>query len=505
MVTFTEDDLEQILLGWLEELGWTHVYGPDIAPGEVGAERDDYRETVLDGRLVAAVTRLNPELSPGAVAEVLRTAKRAESPVVESENWRCYRYLIEGVPVEYRDADGALRTARARLVDWDSPWTNDLIAVNQFTVQGPKHKRRPDIILFVNGLPMSVFELKRTGKGYAPISKGFQQIQTYRAQVPDLFRWNQVCAITDGVSARAGSFSAPWNHWAPWKTIDGRTLKPKHQDGYPLPDAEVMVKGMFRQDVFFDLVRNFIATYGEGEKTQKRVAKYHQFWAVNKAVERTIEAVEDDGRIGVVWHTQGSGKSMEMCYYSGKVMRHPAMENPTMVVLTDRNDLDGQLLNETFAPSKIGSPLPEAPVQADSREHLKELLRGRQSGGIVFTTIQKFSPEQKGDSYPLLSDRRNVVVIADEAHRSQYDFIDGYARHMRDALPNASFIRYAYRVCRQEHASRLRRVHQHIRHSACRSGQGHGPHLLREPTREAGAEARGEAASRFRLRGGDRG
>ncbi len=444
MAGMTEDDLEQILLGWLDRLGWAHVYGPDIAPGEAAAERADYRETVLERRLLAAVTRLNPHLPPDAVAEVIRTVQRAESPVVESENWRCYRYLIEGVPVEYRDADGALRTGRARLVDWDSPWTNDLVAVNQFTILGPKHKRRPDIILFVNGLPMAVFELKRTGKKYAPVSGGYQQIQTYRAQVPDLFRWNQICVATDGISARSGSFSAPWNHWAPWKTINGQNLKPRTSDGFLMSESEVLTKGLFRTEVFFDLVHNFIATYGEGEKTQKRVAKYHQYWAVNKAVERTIEAVEDDGRIGVVWHTQGSGKSMEMCYYAGKVMRHPAMENPTLVVLTDRNDLDGQLLNETFAPSRTGSPLPEKPVQADSREHLKDLLRGRESGGLIFTTIQKFglSKEEKdaGRSYPLLSERTNIVVMVDEAHRSNYDTIDGFARHMRDGLPGASFI-----------------------------------------------------------------
>lgn len=444
MVGMTEDDLEQILLGWLDRLGWAHVYGPDIAPGEASAERTDYRETVLEGRLLAAVTRLNPDLPPDAVAEVIRTVTRIESPVVETENWRCYRYLIEGVAVEYRNADGDLKTDRARLIDWESPWTNDLIAVNQFTIQGPKHKRRPDIILFVNGLPMAVFELKRTGSAYASASKGYDQIQTYRAQISDLFRWNQICVATDGISARSGSFTAPWNHWAPWKTVDGHNLRPRDEDGHLMSESEVLTKGVFRIDVFFDLIRNFIATYGDGEKTQKRVAKYHQYWAVNKAIDRTVQAVDDDGRVGVVWHTQGSGKSMEMAFYAGKILRHPQMANPTLVVLTDRNDLDGQLFNETFAPSKIGSPLPEKPVQAESREHLKELLRGRESGGIVFTTIQKFgltkAERDAGDNYPLLSERSNIVVMVDEAHRSNYDVIDGFARHMRDGLPNASFI-----------------------------------------------------------------
>jgi len=444
MAAPTEDDLEHWVLEILAELGWTHVYGPDIAPGEPTAERDDYRETILEGRLTAAVARLNPALPPESVAEVVRTVKRAESPVVESENWRAFRYLIEGVPVEYHDADGALRTARAWLLDWAHPKNNDLAAMNQFSIEGPKKTRRPDVLLFVNGLPLAIFELKRAGKAYAKVTGGFRQLQTYRSQIPEVFKWNQVAVVSDGIEAMAGSFSAPWNHWAAWKTINGSIRDPRNLDGHRIPQIEVLTRGMFRLDVFFDLCRNFVATFGEGIETRKAVAKYHQYWAVNKAIGQTLESVETDGRIGVVWHTQGSGKSLEMAYYAGKVMRHPGMENPTVVVLTDRNDLDDQLFDETFASSKPGSPLPEAPVKAQSRAHLKELLAGRESGGIIFTTIQKFGlsteDREAGRSFPLLSDRFNIVVMVDEAHRSNYDVIDGFARNVRDALPEASFI-----------------------------------------------------------------
>ncbi|MEZ5095662.1 MAG: HsdR family type I site-specific deoxyribonuclease [Nocardioides sp.] len=444
MTAPTEDDLEQWVLEILAELGWVHVYGPDIAPGEPDAERDDYRDVVLDGRLAAAIGRLNPHLPGEVVADVLRTVQRTESPRIESENWNAYRYLVQGVPVEYHDADGQLRIDRAWLIDWDDPNNNDLAAINQFSVEGPKRTRRPDIMLFVNGLPLAVFELKRPGKVYAKVIGAFRQLQTYRNQIPEIFKWNQVAVVSDGIEALAGAFSAPWNHWAAWKTINGAVRDPRDIDGFRIPQIEVLTRGIFRPDVFFDLCRNIVATIGDGTETRKAVAKYHQYWAVNKAIDQTLEAVETDGRIGVVWHTQGSGKSLEMAYYAGKIMRHPAMDNPTVIVLTDRNDLDNQLLDETFAPAKPGSPLPEAPVQAESRAHLKDLLAGRESGGIIFTTLQKFGlsaeDRQAGRAFPLLSDRTNIVVMVDEAHRSNYDVIDGFARNVRDALPEASFI-----------------------------------------------------------------
>jgi type I restriction enzyme R subunit len=410
----------------------------------LSAERTDYREVILTGRLMSAVARLNPDLPPDAVADVVRTVQRTESPLIESENWNAYRYLIQGVPVDYRDVNGTARSDRAWLVDWANPKNNDLAAINQFSIEGPKRTRRPDVLLFVNGLPLAIFELKRAGKEYAKVTGGYRQLQTYCSQIPDVFKWNQIAVVSDGVEALAGSFSAPWNHWAAWKTIDGTRRDPKNREGLRIPQIEVLTRGMFRLDVFFDLCRHFIATFGDGTDTKKAVAKYHQYWAVNKAVDQTLESVETDGRIGVVWHTQGSGKSLEMAYYAGKIMGHPGMENPTVVVLTDRNDLDDQLFEETFAPSKPGSPLPEAPVKADSRAHLKELLAGRQSGGIIFTTLQKFGlpreDREAGRAFPLLSDRLNIVVMVDEAHRSNYDLIDGFARNVRDALPEASFI-----------------------------------------------------------------
>ncbi|MGH3556320.1 MAG: type I restriction endonuclease subunit R [Mycobacterium sp.] len=440
----TEDALERWVLEILAELGWKPVYGPDIAPTEPGAEREDYREVVLAIRLRAAVQKLNPHLPPDAVSEVVNTVQRTDSPLIESENWNAYRFLIKGVPVDYRDSDGVSRSDRAWLIDWENPKNNDLAASSQFTIEGPKKTRRPDVLLFVNGLPLAIFELKRPGKEYAKVAGAYRQLQTYRSQIPEVFKWNQVAVVSDGIEALAGSFSAPWNHWAAWKTIDGTRRDPKNAEGLRIPQVEVLTRGMFRPDVFFDLCRHFVATFGEGTETRKAVAKYHQYWAVNKAVGQTLESVETDGRIGVVWHTQGSGKSLEMAYYAGKVMTHPGMENPTVIVLTDRNDLDDQLYDETFAPSKPGSPLPEAPVKAESRAHLEALLAGRESGGIIFTTLQKFglSKEEReaGRAFPLLSDRLNIVVMVDEAHRSNYDVIDGFARNIRDALPEASFI-----------------------------------------------------------------
>ena len=444
MVGPTEDQLEHWVLQLLGELGWSHVQGADIAPGELRAERSGYRDVVLANRLRLALQRLNPSLPPVALDDVMRLVTRTESPVVESENWTAYRYLTQGVPIEYHDADGVLRSHRARLVDWENPGSNDLIAVNQFSIEGPKKTRRPDVLLFVNGLPMAIFELKRIGKAYAKVSGAYRQLQTYRSQIPDLFKWNQVAVVSDGYEAMAGSFSAPWNHWAAWKTVDGATRDPKNLDGHRIPQIEVLTRGMFRPEVFFDLVRHFIATFGDGVDTRKAVAKYHQYWAVNKAIDQTLESIETDGRIGVVWHTQGSGKSLEMAFYAGKVMTHPRMENPTLVVLTDRNDLDDQLFDETFAAAKPGSPLPEVPVKAETRQHLKDLLAGRESGGIIFTTLQKFGltkeDREAGRSFPLLSERSNIVVMVDEAHRSNYDVIDGFARNVRDALPEASFI-----------------------------------------------------------------
>ncbi len=434
----TESDLELLVLETLQSVEWDLKYGPDIAPDEPAAEREDYREVVLAGRLRSAVVRLNPDLPSASVDEVVKAALRAESQSLMLENWRAYELLTQGVPVQYRADDGSVRDVRARIVDWDNPSANDLVAVNQFTVVG-RSERRPDVILFVNGLPLVLIELKRPGKADSNLRGAFNQVRTYVRSVPDVFVWNQLTVISDGVQARAGTFTAGWEHYAPWKTINGVDVA-----SASIPQIDVLVEGMLAPERLLDLIRNFVVYAGDGAEMVKKVAKYHQYWAVNKAVISTVEAVEGDGRAGVVWHTQGSGKSLEMEWYAGKIMRHPAMENPTIVVVTDRNDLDDQLFDDTFAASKPGAPLPEPPVQASTREHLKQLLGKRQSGGIIFSTIQKFglSREEKdaGAAFPTLSDRSNIVVMVDEAHRSNYDFIDGFARHLRDGLPNATFI-----------------------------------------------------------------
>lgn len=443
----TEANLEYLVLEYLAEEGWQVVYGPDIAPGELESERTDFRDVVLIGRLRSAIARLNPELPDDAIDDAVKTVLRPESQVVMTENWRAYQLLTQGVPVQYHHGDGTIREVRARLIDWDDASNNDLVAINQFTIMG-KTERRPDVLLFVNGLPLVLMELKRPGEPNATLRGAFNQIRTYLSHIPDVFTWNQVTVISDGVQARSGTFTAGWEHYAPWKTIDGLGLEPAG-----VPQVEVLVRGMFAPERLLDLARNFVVYADEakidpaGVTTSvliKKIAKYHQYWAVNKAVVATIEAVEGDGRAGVVWHTQGSGKSLEMEWYAGKVMRHPAMENPTLVVLTDRNDLDDQLFDDTFAASRPGAPLPERPIQAETRDHLKELLDKRQSGGIVFSTIQKFglSKEEKdaGTPFPTLSQRVNIVVMVDEAHRSNYDFVDGFARHLRDGLPNATYI-----------------------------------------------------------------
>ena len=435
----TEAELEELVLDELRRRGWAVQHGPDIDPESEHPERGDYREVVLTPRLRAAVARLNPELDSDAVDDVVKTVVRPESQVVMSENWRVYQLLTQGVPVETRDADGNPRTVRARLIDWADQGANDLLALNQFTVASATGaKRRPDVVLFVNGLPLVLVELKRAGNQQSNLRGAFNQVRTYLHDIPDLFAFAQFAVISDGVQARAGAFGGNWEHYAPWKTITGE-LAPAL-----VPEIEVLVQGMLAPATLLDLVANFTVFLGDAGNLHRFVAKYHQFWAVNRAVFATVEAVEGDGRAGVVWHTQGSGKSYEMLWYAGKIMRDAAMENPTVVVLTDRNDLDDQLFDDTFAAALPGAPLPERPVQAGSRVDLKSLLSGRASGGIIFSTIQKFgiSREEReaGTSFPLLSDRTNIVVIVDEAHRSNYDFIDGFARHLRDGLPNATFI-----------------------------------------------------------------
>ena len=455
--TFTESEVEDAALEWLGSLGWKVVHGPHIAPHAAGAERMDYGEVILERRLRDALDQLNPALPAEALEDAFRKVTRPEGLTLETRNRALHHMLVDGVTVEYRMAGGALRGAQVSVLDYGKPANNDWLAVNQFTVVEGEHERRPDVVLFVNGLPLGLIELKNPADEKATVWTAWQQIQTYKAELSNLFAFNAALIASDGVDARTGTLTAGREWFKPWRTITGETLASPH-----LSQLQVMLEGMCERDRFLTLVRDFIVFEDDGSgRLAKKMAGYHQFHAVGTAVAETLRATRlqrqglgvreergrhesgrqpggapGDRRIGVVWHTQGSGKSLTMAFYAGRIIREPAMGNPTIVVLTDRNDLDDQLFG-TF--SRCQDLLRQPPAQAKSRADLRAKL-AVESGGVVFTTIQKFFPEEKGDRHPVLSKRRNIVVIADEAHRSQYDFIDGYARHMRDALANASFI-----------------------------------------------------------------
>ena len=449
---FTESVVEDAALAWIESLGWVIRNGVDIAPGEPGAERDSHGDVVLGSRLRRALTKLNPALPPDAIDDAFRRLTRPEGTELLPGNRAMHRLLVEGVWVEYRGADGEIRGGQARVLDFDDVDNNDWLAVNQFTVVENKQNRRPDIVLFVNGLPLGVIELKNAADENATVWSAFQQLQTYQAQIPSLFHTNAALVVSDGTVARIGSIGAGKEWFKPWRSDAAISAK--------MPELQVLLFGAFEPQRFLDLIRHFIVFEDlGGGKLAKKMAGYHQFYAVNVAVDETLRASyalrsdmaaeapgrfgvsqpggeRGDRRVGVIWHTQGSGKSLTMAFYAGRMIVHPQMENPTIVVMTDRNDLDDQLFG-TF--SRCHELLRQPPVQAVDRADLRSKLSVA-TGGVVFTTIQKFFPEEKGDRHPMLSNRRNIVVIADEAHRSQYDFIDGFARHMRDALPNASFV-----------------------------------------------------------------
>ncbi|MGB2753532.1 MAG: type I restriction endonuclease subunit R [Phycisphaerae bacterium] len=433
VVGVTESVVEEAALGWLAQMGYTVLPGPDIAPGELHAEREGYDEVVLADRLRAAIDRLNPNVPAEGKEDALRKVTRVHGPSLVATNRAFHKMLTDGVDVEYRGEDGRVVGDKVWLFDFDEPGNDDFLAVNQFTVTEDRHTRRPDVVVFVNGLPLVVIELKNPADETATIWTAFKQLQTYKAEIPSLFAYNEVLVVSDALEARLGSLTADREWFMPWRTVEGEKVAP-----VAMPQLQVLLAGLLEKHRLLEYVRHFVLFEDERERVAKKIAGYHQFHAVRKAVDTTVEASRPDGgrRCGVVWHTQGSGKSLTMVFFAGKIVLHPAMENPTLVVLTDRNDLDDQLFG-TF--SRSSELLRQRPVQAESRAHLRELLNVA-SGGIVFTTIQKFFPEEKGDHHPVLSERRNVIVIADEAHRSQYDFIDGYARHMRDALPHASFI-----------------------------------------------------------------
>ena len=456
-MTLNESIVENAVLEWFGDLGYAIGTGPDIAPGEPAAERSSFSDVILMSRLQDAIRRLNPQIPPEAQEEALRKVVRLDTASFIGNNRAFHKMLRDGVEVEYRRLDGSIAGDRVRLVDFGRPAANDWFAVNQFTVIESQHNRRPDVVIFVNGLPLAIIELKNAADAEATIWSAYSQLQTYKSEIPSLLQYCELLIVSDGVQARIGSLTANQEWFKVWRTIDGEKDAPRSA-----LELEVLIRGVFEKRRFLDMLQHFIVFEHdtESDRVHKIIAGYHQFHAVNAAMQETVRAsgmaesamiiAEDEGqywagrmhggkagdrRAGVVWHTQGSGKSFSMLFYAGRIIRNPAMQNPTVVVLTDRNDLDDQLFGQFQRCCEL---LNQTPVQAGDRDHLRELLKVV-SGGVIFTTIQKFMPE-KGEKMPSLSERRNIVVIADEAHRSQYDLIDGLARNLRDALPNASFI-----------------------------------------------------------------
>jgi len=446
-----EDLLEKTALAWFESLGYDVVYGPSIAPGEALAERDTYQQVVLLGRLRQALEQINPGIPSDAIDDAVHQILHATIPAMLASNRAFHKLLCDGVDVSWMES-GRERFDKVWILDQAQVSRNDFCVVNQFTILENGTERRPDVIVFVNGLPLAVLELKHPGIEKATLKTAFLQLQNYKSQISDLFRYNELLVISDGMHARMGSLSSDWDRFMAWRTVGGSDLyrepgNERQTEGVVKPGLEVLLKGVFEKSRFIDYLTNFITFEDDGggvSQMVKKIAGYHQFHAVNKALACTLQAATTgDRKIGVVWHTQGSGKSLTMAFYAGKVIRNPAMKNPTLVVITDRNDLDQQLFS-TFALNQ--SLLRQSPVQAQNRAHLKELL-AVESGGVIFTTIQKF---EEGDALTL---RSNVVVIADEAHRSQYGFnarVDaktgqikyGFAQYLRGALPNASYIGY---------------------------------------------------------------
>jgi len=477
MAGISEDAVEQAMLEWLAALGWSIAHGPDISPPDAltpGTERASYREVALAGRLRNAIARLNPDIPAAALDDALRRVLNPNVPGLVNANHQIHRWLVDGVPVEFQK-NGETRGDRVRLIDFANVAANDWLAVNQFSVQGPKQTRRPDVVLFLNGLPLVVVELKNPGDEDADIWAAWNQLQTYQQDIPDLFHANLLQVISDGIQARMGSLTSDRERFMAWRTIDGVTTDPLGA----MRELETLTLGQLQREFLLEYLRHFVL-FEEDGRLVKKVAGYHQFHAVRAVVHSVLQASAPGGtrKGGVVWHTQGAGKSIEMTCLAGALMAHPDMGNPTLVVVTDRNDLDNQLFGVFSAASEM---LRETPVQADTRPELRRLLANRPSGGIVFTTIQKFTPGEDEDAFPVLSERRNIVVICDEAHRSQYGFDArlvgeksmragpaandevtelprrvadppheyggsavryGYAQHLRDGLPGATFVAF---------------------------------------------------------------
>jgi type I restriction enzyme, R subunit len=436
----SEADWEALTLDTLGELAWETAAGKAIAPGS--GERESWRELIIPGRLRAAVERINPGLPGPAVDEAVKAVLSPKSRDALGENHQVHQYLTGGIrSVVYADEHGAERNPTIRLIDYADPYANDFLAVNQVVVTDGDHRRRFDIVLYVNGMPLGVVELKKAGDEHAHLEGAHAQVMTYVAELPLAFRCNVACVVSDGIRARYGTAFTPFEHYAPWNVDDeGRPVPPNEKDSDLA--INLLLHGLFEQRRFIEMLGGYVAFAQSDGGLVKRIAKPHQYFAVSKAVRKTLEAVRSNGHAGVVWHTQGSGKSMEMELYANQVLRHRSLGNPTIVVLTDRTDLDDQLYG-TFEASEL---LPEPPFQIMTRDQLRDELAGRRYGGVLFTTLQKFGKTKEereaGRAHPLLSDRRNIIVIVDEAHRSHYDDLNGYARHLRDALPHATMIAF---------------------------------------------------------------
>lgn len=447
----TESEVEDACLGMLRDLGYDVVYGPDISEGGPAEERK-YNEVVLTDRLRKALKRINKSIPNEAIDEAVKKILRTETqnPVVSNQDF--HRLVANGVPVQYKKPDGSIKDELVWLIDFEDLSKNEFLAVNQFTIIEERNNRRPDIVLFINGLPLVLIELKNPADVNATIWSAFNQFETYKQQIPSIFRFNEILVISDGTFARAGTLTSQEERFTPWKTINGKKTPTSSQ-------IEVLLKGMLSKQVLLDLVRNFVVFEVEKEKksgsvkVSKKIAAYQQYNAVMKAVRSTVEATKKDRKAGIVWHTQGSGKSLTMVFYTGKLVLEPELENPTIIVLNDRNDLDDQLFG-TF--SRCQELLKQEPKQAETREKLKEYLKVS-SGGVVFTTIQKFFPETGNKEYPLLSERKNIIIIADEAHRSQYGFGLKNPKKRRPSNPQVRICKIHQRRTPKRHLYRVHR------------------------------------------------
>lgn len=437
MTNINENTLEQHAINIFEDAGYTYAYGPHMAPGEEAAERGDLSEVILFQRLKFSLEAINPKIPAAGIEEAIRKIKLFDVANFVLQNKACHKLLVDGVDVQYQTSEGT-KNDKVKLIDYDNVSNNQFLVVNQFTVIENKNNRRPDLIVFVNGLPLAVMELKNPADAEKDIWHAFNQLQTYKQEIPSLFFYNSVLAISDGLNTRVGSLTSDRERFLFWRTVEGEKDIPKEK-----LSLEVLIRGLFQPERFLTFVRYFVAfdQKPKSDSVVKVIAGYHQFNATLTAIKETLRAVRGDHRIGTVWHSTGSGKSYTMAFYVGMAAVADGLDNPTIIVLTDRNDLDSQLFGQF---GRVVDLLRQTPVNIESRSELVEKLKTA-SGGIYFTTVQKFASEKEADKktkikFPLLSDRKNIIVIADEAHRSQYEFTDGFAKNIREALPNASFI-----------------------------------------------------------------